>query len=443
MKHKIAIITTPFLEDFIRESLAALCLDFEYKIFPYRSFEEIREIYDSIGDDYDGFLTSGSFPAHMLQLCCRSESRPIHFFNTDEAAFYRLFLQLLDEDRDIDFNRVYADHMELYNIRVIDFIKGKAAFPDIATLSKEDYSIERMRGIEREYYEKPLKLWKEGKIDIAVSRFSSIVPALKEAGVRVYFPYPSLRYLKEICLQLLKEISLRKLEDQQPGIVILKIAEPNSQDKLSQTLEYAYLRLESLLLDHIGASILNYSVQRRQYGLEIVASKKDITAWTDGFRSDLLREFLRGQRSSLQLAVGYGLGNSIAQARVNAMDACHEAELKRNTSYLINEKGQMIGPLEASGELLMTIDSGSLPEVSSKLSPLSVKKIFAAMQASGSGCITARELALRLGITKRSANRYLAVLEEEGSVAVSHKTRATSKGRPESVYIRCEKGKDK
>ena len=42
----------------------------------------------------------------------------------------------------------------------------------------------------------------------------------------------------------------------------------------------------------------------------------------------------------------------------------------------------------------------------------------------------------RLGVTKRSANRMLAVLEKEGVLQVSYKKRTTSRGRPESVFVR-------
>ena len=50
--------------------------------------------------------------------------------------------------------------------------------------------------------------------------------------------------------------------------------------------------------------------------------------------------------------------------------------------------------------------------------------------------ITAQELAFRLGVTKRSANRMLAALEKEGVLQVSYKKRTTSRGRPESVFVR-------
>ena len=103
---------------------------------------------------------------------------------------------------------------------------------------------------------------------------------------------------------------------------------------------------------------------------------------------------------------------------------------------MINEREQIIGPLGDCGQLLMNVDNSEVLDVQSKLSPLTVKKIFTAINASDKQEITARTLALRLGITKRSANRFLAVLEQEGYLKIGYKTRTTTKGRPESVYIR-------
>ena len=89
-----------------------------------------------------------------------------------------------------------------------------------------------------------------------------------------------------------------------------------------------------------------------------------------------------------------------------------------------------------AGQLLINVDNSQVLDVQSRLSPLTVKKIFTAISASDKQEITARTLALRLGITKRSANRFLAVLEQEGYLRIAYKTRTTTKGRPESVYIR-------
>ena len=62
------------------------------------------------------------------------------------------------------------------------------------------------------------------------------------------------------------------------------------------------------------------------------------------------------------------------------------------------------------------------------------KEVLKIIEATQEGQITAQQLAECLRITKRSANRILSALEEQGVVEIT-KTRATSaKGRPERIY---------
>ena len=78
--------------------------------------------------------------------------------------------------------------------------------PDISELSEEEFSLERMLHLEEEQYEKHLELWREGKTDLSILRFSSIVLRLREAGVNVYFPYPGRPYIREVCGNLLLRV---------------------------------------------------------------------------------------------------------------------------------------------------------------------------------------------------------------------------------------------
>lgn len=435
MTRRIAVIVTELLGEFTDNILKELEDRISYRIFTYHTFDEIPKLYAEVTEDFEGILTSGSFPAHMLKLNFPNEKRPLAYFNTDDAALFRLLLKLLEENRALDFHRVYADIVELFGVTIADFIEGRASLPDITVLSDEDFDLERMHLVEREQYEKHLSLWKAGKTDVSISRLSSIVPALKEAGVNVYFPYPSKKYVRNICLALIQEIELQKLRETLPGVVILKTEEKAGSRPFSSSPVYNYNRLENLVLEFISSSMINYSLQRCRYGLEIVASKKDLALWTRDFQEDLLRTSIE-KELSCPVSIGYGTGTSLAQARLNALNASLESVQKGVGSYLINEKDQLIGPLGAgTGQPVMVV-GGDLPsDLKSSLSPLTVRKIYAAFCTSEKKELTARELSVLLGITKRSANRFLTVLAQEGWLKVAYKTRSTTKGRPEGVYV--------
>ncbi len=436
MNKRIAIIATEFLRPFIEETLATLNMGFQYHIFIYEKFEDIKEIYKAIDSQYDGILTSGSFPAHMIRLYYPQETRPIQCFNTDDTAVYRLLLKLLNENRNLDFTRICADIFEVFGNDIIDFVEGREPLPDMVNLSERDFTLEKMQQLEQEQYETHLSLWQAGKSDLSITRFSSLMPRLIDAGVNVYFPYPSLQYVQTICERLISDIEKKKLEDCQTAIILLRLlSDTTSADSLHK-LDSSYVRLENAIMEMCGNSITEFSFHRYHYGLEILTAKKEVMRITDNFSSDRLFAKLKQKDASWNLCIGYGFGNGLAQARLNALNACHEAELKKNTSYLITEKEELIGPLEECTVQSLTIDNQSYRNIKSSLSPLTVNKVFSALEAAADKEITAQELAFRLGITKRSANRFLSTLEQEGHIAVAYKKRSTSRGRPESVFRR-------
>ncbi|MFR4626861.1 MAG: hypothetical protein ACLT8Y_10815 [Dorea formicigenerans] len=83
------------------------------------------------------------------------------------------------------------------------------------------------------------------------------------------------------------------------------------------------------------------------------------------------------------------------------------------------------------------VDNQSYRDIKSKLSPITVSKVMSALEASAEKEITAQELAFRLGVTKRSANRFLSTLEREEILKVAYK-RELLPEEDRRVYL-CEK----
>lgn len=436
MSKKIAIISTEFLESFIYNTLQELDINFDYHIFTYKNFENIKEIYNQIDDSYDGILTSGSFPAHMLHLYYPEETRPVSCFNTDDTSLYRLLLQLLHQNRALNFDRVYADIMELFGGDLTAFVEGTQAMPDMSVLSEQEFTLERMQQLEKEQFEKHLNLWKSGSTDLSITRFSSLVMPLKAAGVNVYFPYPGASYIQDVCNLLLTEIEKKELEERQPGIIVIRLTGHKHMKTYLHELDTNYLKLENMIMEIFGNTIIEFSLHRYHYGLEILTTKKEILNITDNFSRDKLMAAMKKYKTGLSFCIGYGFGTGLAHARLNALNACHEAEVKGNASYLITENDELMGPFSSKATEIFTADTHSYRDINSKLSPITVSKVMSALDSSAEKEITAQELAFRLGITKRSANRFLSTLESEGELEVAYKKRKTSRGRPESVFVR-------
>ncbi len=438
MKNKIAIITTQFMVDYVQAAFTKMQLDCSYEIFVYKTFRDIPEIYRRIPNDVVGVLTSGSFPARVIQLSYPHTNRVIMPFNTDDAAICQLFFRLLDENRFLKFERIYADVVEMFGIDLKTYLMHDFSTPLSITTNQIVYEkgLEELFQIEEREYQKHLKLWQSGTIDLCVTRFSSIVERLIEQGVPVYFPFPSIGYLRDICLKLFNEIEYRKMQDNSSAIISIAVAgEDGSVTGVS--VEYQLLALQAALMEYMGADSQDYFIGRNTAGIEILTSRRYMEKITEHYS---LCKLSRHLEMNFQINIGYGVGQDLQQARMNAKRALEKAsESMGGASFVAEDEGiipkRLIRVPKKNASALLIQKTETEAETKKMTVPeYKIREVLKVTEEMNEGQITSQELSEKLGITKRSANRILSAMEEQGVLEISG-TRATSvKGRPERIY---------
>ena len=436
MKNKIAVITTNFMVNYVQDVFAKMQLDCNYEIFVYKTFQDIPELYRKIPDDVTGILTSGSFPARVIQLSYPDTNRVIMPFNTDDAAICQLFFRLLEENRFLEFERIYADVVEMFGIDLKTYLMHDFSTPLSITTNQIVYEkgLEELFQIEEQEYQKHLKLWKSGTIDLCVTRFSSIVDRLVEQGVPVYFPFPSIGYMREICLKLFKEIEYKKMQDNSAAIINVTIAEEEKKGEAG-SLEYQLLALQAALMEYLSADSQDYFIGRNVSGIEILTNRRYIEKITEHYQ---ICKLAGGLGLNYKVNIGYGLGQELQQARINARRALEKADkYKGGSSFIAMEEGiipKTLNRIKINSAEIQDVQKEKIETKKMKVPEYKVKEVVKIIEKTQEGQITAQELAESLGITKRSSNRILSALEEQGVVEIA-KTRATSaKGRPERIY---------
>lgn len=435
MRIKIAIITTEYLRDFINSSFRRLRPGFSYSIYSYGTFEELSDIYRSIPESTDGVITSGTFPTRIIELSFPGSARIIRTINNDDADICKLALQLISTRSGLTFDRIYADPVEVFGASLSDYVfqDWETSFTARIEGVLRNKDLDYLIGMESFYRERHLQLWREGRVDVSITRFSSIMHILRDAGLTAYFVYPSLPYMAQVCHDTLQAVSLKQLQDNQIAAIIV------TPEKTDDDGEAA--RRHDLLQRVLGrfSALCPYDILPRKtpLGYELLTNRKTVEALTEGFSACRIQ---RGIKPHLDffVYVGYGLGGNIYQARMNAMDASREASLLPfGASCLVNERDELIGPLQREERLVVSRDISPLVRETARrsgLSYLTIQKVAAAMTAAGRQEITARELAEFLSVTPRSANRFLRALYETGIARVVDTRRGTSRGRPERVY---------
>lgn len=436
MPREIAIITTEYLRDFVDNVMKELQLDIDYNIYPYVSFQELHHIYQDIPDRINGIITSGSFPAEILKNCFPDNQRIIRPFNNDDAGIYKLFLQLQQQNRDLACSRIYTDIFDVAGIDQEAYLFGDetASMADKMEESISQMTLEELIKAEKYYQEKHLRLWREGKTDLSITRFSSLVSKLKEE-IPIQFVYPSVDYIKTVCLRTMQDLKIKEMQGNQMAAIMITIHEFNKLKRSEADTCMEQLQKELQHFRKIYQTDL--IIQKRNTGFEILTNQNTVKAITKDFHSCELQKFMK-TRIEFDIYIGYGIGNDMYQARINASDANREASLHASTtSFLINEKNECIGALLADTQLVVgrTVSEPiKMASNRSGLSYLSVQKVFAAADTTKDGKITSRELAYKLSITKRSANRFLSALNEAGFAEVVEIKKSTTKGRPERIY---------
>lgn len=445
MQNKIAVITTEFLQDFIQSIFKKLDFDIQIGIFTYRSFRDIPNLYLSLPQEYDGVLTSGIFPAAIIMKCFPDSPRCIGYFNSDDSSICRLFIQRFLEDGSVDLTRVYGDFVEIFGISLQDYLTQEqtSSYTDLIDPKVLAMSLEEIYLLEEQELDIHRQLHEEGKVDFSVTRFSSIVPDLLKLGYRVYFPFPSGTFVKSVTEKLIQDMSIKRMQENLPAVINTIILAEGSNTQNSVTNQLHSLSLQSALHEFQGNSTLDYIIQPTSSGIEILTNKKTLSGYTKNFTGCTLSSFLNN-KLDFEIGIGYGIGKDLYQARLNAINAAREACVQRNGSYLINESEELRGPLsetEFTNTDCVNSTSIKIAAQNTGLSPLTVNRIINTFHAMHNEPVTATDLANKLSVTKRSANRFLSALLQTGMIEITGQKRATTKGRPERVYRLSEDSK--
>lgn len=439
MHFKIAVVTTQPIKRHMEHCLAQLELDCTFVICCYQPFEDIEHVYQTIPQDAVGILATGKVFAQAIHHDHPEEKRPIRPFGVDDAAVHRLLWRLQEESGGLNCQRIYTDFLDVLRMDTHEFMVEDhvITLADAMTSEARNYTTGALPLSEQAQYQKLLNIWKSGQCDLILTRYSELIPLLRACGVRIYYPAPSIDSVRRACQDLIHQLEMQNLQEHQTAEIHINLWLSNPVYSVDDLFERRCARLQEALSEFFGGYSAEHIVHRSHFGLDILTDRKVVAQCTRGYTTCLLSEFL-SSRLDFKVFVGYGLGDSLYQARLNAINATRESEVSGG-SYLINEKDELVGPLGLDSQLTVpTTGTFAYQNNQSGLSSLTINKVLSALDSTPDHQITARTLALKLSITHRSANHFLSAMCKGGILQVVAERRTTSRGRPERVYGRRE-----
>jgi hypothetical protein len=282
--------------------------------------------------------------------------------------------------------------------------------------------------------------FKTGRSSAALSGIRSVSEALTKKGVPNEWIVPTEQDQIVSLERALLSSETRRSKESQIVVGMIHVDDFNKL-ALKQTSEHEVQRLkldihrmmlgyvESLdgHLTHLGGEEYLFITTRGIFERE-----------TGGYKSiPLARE--AEMNYGMSLSIGIGFGRSANEAGTHARLAVRRSkDAGGNMCFIVREDRSVIGPLEMTLPLkvdlsLIDIDLVKRAEQAG-ITSVYLSKMIAGVTRSGKTEYIAQELASILGVTIRSAHRFLSAWMDNGLIEIIGEERGAFKGRPKQIY---------
>lgn len=417
------------IEDLIDENC-------EVTYITYENLNEIKDIYLQNYTFFDGIIFSGELPYLAVKKeLPASFTKPAVYFDLTERDFYKTICKAMIDNKHFSFSRTMIDFIFEQNQYLgLHELLNEEEFPYIFSNDLESFSSET---IYDDLFHRHLSLWQEGKVDLSITRASSISKKLYKNNIKHILLYPSKESMADKISELMKEIELHRLVENQLAIGILSIKDIHKINEFNHELELRQVLLNKALLEFSQKHQVSFIIKSNVFNMEVITSYKELKLITDHFKTCILLQFLN-HHLPFKVGIGWGVGNTLHEAQENALQANGETKKDQiSSSYIMTENEHLIGPLGDENCIEISNESNPLIENLSKqidISTLQIQKLLAVMEKLNTNEVMSDDISQSLGITIRAANRILHKLEEKGVAEVIIKKQKKLKGRPKKLY---------
>lgn len=429
---KVGVITAKSTIDTLKPIFKLYQDQCEYHFMPYEKLQEIRAIYQENLSFFDGFIFGGPLPYFYLEMEIQESSMPVVYLDISEKDFYKHLFKISQQYKSLDFSRVYIDYLrgEEHVLELEELLPNNMP---MYTLKEEiDFKNERQY---EEVLEKHLKLWREGIVDLSITRTANIVETMKRQGVNVYYLGISRDSIKENIEELLTKVEYDRIRDNQ--VVVGYLESPTVNNPLENELLQVSIHKE--LLEFCTQSGLQLGIHKYNQSFEIITTYGVLQELTNQLHSCRVIRFLK-KHLSFDVNIGWGIGITLGQALKHAKIAYREAKsYMESCAFVIDESETSMGPFgfeeeQETGNSLYNWKNLEKLSEETNISVSHLQKIYTVTARLKTNELTSSDAAEALGLSVRSANRLLNEFVEKNLAKVEQKKQNSSQGRPVKVF---------
>ena len=422
--YKIAVITSEYSMHNILKIDGYMRRECKITYLPYSFPEHLQVLYQENIADFDGLLFSGAHPYNLLLEHFGTIEKPAAFFTMTTQDYYRIVAKIAIHYPGIDFGRVYFDFINLPLDYTAVFQEGHYPLTLAPSMDKLSWTT---RHPAPEHY---LKLWNSGKVDLIVTRYSSIEGYLSKHNIRHELLLPSVKSMKETFQGLLTRLASGQVQESVSCVGIVSM--PKSA--ISEENTALLMRRLYACNQRLGKSFLIY---QHEDHIELNTSASALRTLTQEYTFCPVCSYL-DRSLPFPVYIGWGVHKWITEAHRNAERALTKAKQEAAaTAYIATADNILIGPLSyASKQRGSNTHSAGLENIQGNtgIPRIYLQKIFAAAEENGENTFSAQSLAVILGLSPRNTSRILNALVSGNYADVRNQYNSHQRGRPTKIY---------
>jgi len=406
MSTKIAVICSKaFMKRII--SIAQNIENIQLKFYPYSHPEEAPILLKQIRP-CDALFLGGTLPYLHAQSSLSEIPIPWNYIKQDETAISTTLLSVM-ANHAISLSRISIDVINpAFVANVLKEIEYSGPKPYIQqiTITRPTQAI----------LQHHIALWNTQSIDFVITSIHSVFDELQELQIPAMRMIDATNSIVQYLEETKSQSLLTKSESVKAVVGLLEIPENNS--------------LDTHILTKITAA--THSTYK-----QITANSFELYTTAGYLQNTLAKENLQSlmQQIEIPFKLAFGFGHSILEASQNAKNALTFA--KSYEIYILDEHKNLLGPFPKSEvKLALKTDDPYVLQMAklTSLSPLNISKLINFSRERQSTQFTAHNLSEYLQVTRRTTERIIKKLVDNGYVKVVGEEMTHQQGRPRTIY---------
>ncbi len=439
MQKKIAFLLQEHFYHYCQRTIGDTWEGHQLTYFCYTTLKEMQQLFLENKPYYDAFFVSGPLPLAALW----EVDTPPYAIKDRIVSYlantYRILLALLLKRQSYAPSRIGIDFLD-ENMPLIQVLEDDR-LPEL--IEEHDRHFMGMTTEELDQQEVLLvadyrRRCREGKLDVVITNYNSVVQGLAGEAVECYYSYPSRNAIAQSLDQCVKKIQTETLRRNQSAVIRISPKYDLLFRQFTPNHGLELLSLKSSLVEYCRRHQIEPVLKDDLADVELYLTVEQLGNLTKQFTCCDL-PLLLGEEVGFQGYVSLGSGEDLSAARSHAMQAQdYRTRLEQEVCIYLDEQETIHSlPISAGAAPAKTgISADHVSQVANRchLSAETVYRVISAMKTERTDILTSEALIRNEGFSLRVANRVLSALTANGYAEIVGQRRIGNKGRPQNLH---------